>query len=116
MTKGSFFQAFNSSLPDFEKVFGEEWILVKGSNPGLYQAIFIETLSISSPKRMKGGKFVDCNTSLDIATCVFNESGVKRDDIIKVGHQQLRVMEMEFDGIDDVTLICGPAQVDVKAF
>jgi len=112
MLMSDFFDSFNNALPEFGNNFGEQWILVTGVNAGEYSALCIEPLNLSS-KNMLGGLYADASTTIDISTSVYMKSGVKKGSIVSCRGQQLAVMELQFDAIDDVTLICGPSQLDV---
>ena len=105
---GEFFDSFNSSLPEMESDFGENWVL----NSGTFPAIAIDNLAVGS-KVMLGGQLIDAHTMIFVRLDVFTGSGVKKGDIVTARGTDLTVLEIDSDGDDSRTLVCGPAQIDV---
>lgn len=103
-----FYDNFNAALPDMEAAFGESWTLGSSTFP----AISIDKLGVGS-KVMKGGQFIDANTTIFVRLDVFNGSGVKKGSIVNVRGTDLAVLEIDSDGDDSRTLVCGPASLDL---
>ena len=102
-----FFDSFNGSLPEMESEFGEDWVL----NGSTFPAIAIDKLSVGS-KVMHGGQLVDANVAIFVRFDIFNGSGVKKGDVVTAREQDVIVLQVESDGDDSRTLICGPS-IDV---
>jgi len=103
-----FFDTFNAALPDFEAVFGENWI----RNGVTYPAIAIDHES-QSDKTIKGGEFQDVTTTIYVRLAVFNSSGVETGDTVTARGQDFAVVTIEQEGDDCRVLVCGSPQIDV---
>lgn len=103
-----FFDSLNAALPEMESNFTEDWIL----NNSSYPAIAIDKLAVGS-KVMRGGNLIDANTVIFIRLDIFNGSQVKKGNKITVRGTDLTVLEIDSDGDDSRSLICGPAQIDI---
>lgn len=103
-----FFDTFNAALPAMEAEFGENWIF-KGRT---YPAISIDHESDSS-RAMKGGEFLDSNTTIYVRKAIFLSSQIKEGDSITARGQEFAVLAIEQDGDDSRGLVCGPSQIDV---
>src|SRR4051812_23467265 len=106
----AFFSAFNASNAEAERVMGEPWkLLANGSDAHgtEYPAIAVEKLTATSRLAL-GGKFGDVSTTLELRKSVAERSGVAKDRLIVVRGEVLRVREIDSDGDDSLTLLCGP--------
>ncbi len=105
---GYIFSEINSVLPEMASAFTEDWILGDVTWP----AIAIEKLTVGS-KVMKGGQLIDANTVIFVSQDVFTSSGVQKGNIVTARGIELAVLEIDQDGDDSRSLVCGPAQIDV---
>ena len=106
-----FFKAFNASNEEAERNMGEPWKLLASGSDTLgteYPAIAIEKLTASSRLAI-GGKHLDVGTTILIRRSIAVLSGVAEDRLILARGELLRVREIERDGDDSITLLCGPA-------
>ncbi len=103
----SFFAAFNQSLGEAQRVMGETWTL--GSME--FQAMAMDALS-ATDRAALGGKFADVSMTIHISLVVFTNSGVKKGSVIVARGVKLRVAEIQNDGDDARTLLCGPTSIE----
>lgn len=103
-----FFDAWNSTLPTFEAMFGENWIFNGVSYPAM--AIDVQT---SRTIVMKGGELEETSVTIFVRNEVFTSSGLTEDQTITVRGTDFTVLELHKEGDDCTTMICGPAQIDV---
>jgi hypothetical protein len=105
---GSFFDPWNSTLPDFEASFGESWLL----NGSEWPAIAIEAMEAGT-SIIKGGQLLDAHTRIIIREDVYQASGVKYGSYINVRGTDMSVLTIDNDGDQARTLICGPKGVSI---
>lgn len=103
----SFFQAFNTSLGEAQRVMGETWTL--GSME--YEAIAMDALS-ATDRAALGGRFADVTMTVHVSLTTFRNSGVKKGSVLVARGAKLRVSEVLDDGDDARTLLCGPSSVE----
>lgn len=105
---GTFFDAWNSTLPDLEGSFEEDWTL----NGSVWPSIAIDTL-VSDHHIIKGGTMMDANVRIIVRTDVYTASGVKIGDFVSARGVDMSVAEISSDGDASMTLICGPRGTNV---
>lgn len=105
--ENSFFKAFNQSLGEARRVMGETWVL--GSIE--YEAIAMDALS-ATDRAALGGRFADVSISVHVSLAVFTNSGVKKGSVIVARGTRLRVTEVQDDGDDARTLLCGAVNIE----
>ena len=103
----AFFKAFNGSNKEAERVMGEPWIF----NDTEFPAIAIEKLT-KTDSAMLGGRYVDMSTTITIRKRFATQSMVKKGSIITARGERLRVSEIDSDGDDSLTLLCGPVGIE----
>lgn len=103
----SFFTAFNQSLCEAQRVMGETWTL--GSME--YEAVAMDALS-ATDRAALGGRFADVSMTIHVSLAVFTNSGVKKGSVIVARGAKLRVSEIQNDGDDARTLLCGPTSIE----
>ena len=103
-----FFTAWNSTLPDFEAEFGEDWTF----NGVAYPAIAVDK-QVNMTRVMKGGTYEDVTVTVYIRTDIFNSSGVAQDQTVTIRGQDFAVLQIEQEGDECRILICGSPQIDV---
>lgn len=105
-----FLDAWNATLPAFESMFGETWNFNGTDYPAI--AIYRQT---SLTRVMKGGSIDEVSCTIYVRTDIFNSSGIAQDQTITVRGDYFAVLEIQLEGDECVTMVCGPAQVDVWA-
>lgn len=115
---GAFFDAFNTTLQDFEAQFSETWIL-SGVREGEsiqtgteWPAISIQTMDVNHFVT-KGGFLVASHVDILIRQDVLDQSGVEIGDFVQARGIDLAVNRIDSDGDAAVTLICAPRGVDI---
>ncbi len=103
----SFFAAFNVSLGEARRVMGETWML--GTIE--YEAIAMDALSATDREAL-GGKFAEVSMTVHVSVTIFANSGVKKGSMIVARGARLRVAEVQNDGDDARTLLCGPVSIE----
>lgn len=61
---------------------------------------------------MIGGRYVDVSTTITIRKQTATLSAVKKGSVITARGERLRVSEIDTDGDDTLTLLCGPAGIE----
>jgi hypothetical protein len=102
-----FFDAFDASLCEAERVMGEEWSF----NGNEYKAIEVDPVT-TEMQAMPGGKFRNLSVVVHVRLEVFTSSGVADGSILLVRGDKVRVNRIEKDGDAARVLFCGPAQIN----
>ena len=111
-----FFEAFNASNDEAQRVMGEPWQLVGADGIGIdYQAIDITNLSVEDTTQ-PGGKFQNATATILLLQSVATRSGVKEASIVVAYGQRLRVQRIGMGGDNSIELICGPVGVKIPKF
>jgi hypothetical protein len=103
-----FLETFNASLDQAEKEMGEPFF-IEGVQ---WQALEIEELTAGA-RATPGGAYTDVSTSITVSKQTAALSGVKRGTKLTARGVGLRVSRTEVDGDAAVTLLCGPAGVEM---
>jgi hypothetical protein len=103
----SFFAAFDPSLREAQRVMGESWALGNIE----YEAIAMDALS-ATDRAALGGRFVDVSMTVHVSLSVFTNSGVRKGSVIVARGAKVRVTEIQNDGDDARTLLCGPVNIE----
>ncbi len=105
-----FFTEFNKGLTDVEKVTTAKFQVPPGGTS--YNAISIDKLQLEE-RAMPGGKFENVHTVLHVRTAVAAAAGLVNGVNLSAYGENLRVVAIEKEGDDSVTVMAGPAGVEV---
>jgi hypothetical protein len=111
-----FFEAFNASNKEAQRVMGEPWQLVDAEGVAQdYQAIDISNLTVQETTQ-QGGKYQNATATITLLQSVVTRSGVKEGSVLVAYRQRLRVQKLGLGGDNSIELICGPVGVRMQKF
>jgi hypothetical protein len=111
-----FFEVFNASNEEAQRVMGEPWQLVDAEGVAQdYQAIDITNLTVQETTQ-QGGKYQNATATITLLKSVAGRSGVKEGSVLISYGQRLRVQRIGMGGDNSIELICGPVGVRILKF
>ena len=111
-----FFESFNASNEEAQRVMGEPWQLVDAEGSAQdYQAIDITNLTVQETTQT-GGKYQNATATILLLKSIVTRSGVKEGSILIAYGQRLRVQKLGLGGDNSTELICGSVGLKTLKF